>query len=312
MKKTLTYIYIIILLSVTLTPAHALWGRAARELAESILSKWTNEGVEIIGKSNGRHFLRKSLENANKIGGRELARKVAKYGHNYGPGALRVIDNAPAAYIKALDDLPGQFVRSALQAAQQEPGAVTRLVKAYGADALRHVSKHRGTGVMLIQRFGDEGLGIGKQLSEKQGIRILQATNRLDDIPTSRRRHVLETIKAAPANVMRYLEDHPRVLYTSAGVGAFLAAKDNILGTEKIVHTPEGSQKIKIHGFFKRDLAPFIWPFVWLFVLILAGWGAIKLWGAWNITYIKILLKKNMFDNAKVGQPFIHDEQQED
>lgn len=47
-------------------------------------------------------------------------------------------------------------------------------------------------------------------------------------------------ISSAPEKILNLLETHPNILKTGAALVAFLAAKDQILGTKEVIIGPDG------------------------------------------------------------------------
>ena len=87
-------------------------------------------------------------------------------------------------------------------------------------------------------------------------------------------------VKAAPARVLSYLEKHPKVLLTSAAFGAFLASKNQLIGTAE---SP---------GFIERTVGRPVVMAAWIAAAILCigfgGWILIRLRGAHRVATAKV------------------------
>ena len=136
--------------------------KGVQEIIEAISKKGAQEATQELAEFGGKKAIQATLEKAAREGGEELVEKVVKYGRRYAVSAVRVINNVPAHYIKALDGLPEELIERAVWAVQREPEVMTTLVRDYGAEALLIAAKHRGIGGNLVSKLGvgaDEDLG---------------------------------------------------------------------------------------------------------------------------------------------------------
>ena len=108
------------------------------------------------------------------------------------------------------------------------------------------------------------------------------------------------TVQAAfaqsPRVVLDYLEKHPRVLTTAAGVGTVLALKDEIVGTSEIVTGPDGKPIVVAKpGLIERVIVNEKSPIrtglnavVLVLVAFVIGWALIRLWGTWRVQRARV------------------------
>jgi hypothetical protein len=295
--RTRSILVITVILSVFTTQLHAnvTITKGVREIIEAISKKGSKKAVQELAEFGGKEAIQATLEKAAREGGEELVEKVVKYGRRYGVSAVRVIDNAPVHYIKALDGLPEKLIERAMWAVQREPEVMTKLVRDYGTDALLIATKHRGIGGDLVRKLGSEGVRLGKALPESQAVVVARHADEIAALPQSQQSRVIEAILAAPARTLDYLEKHPKILFTAAGVGTVIALKDEILGEDKEVKTtPDGTSIVRRRGFAERTLEQFRKPIVLILSIIagiLALWGLTKIWGVYRLEKLRIANK---------------------
>src|SRR6056297_1626171 len=113
-----------------------LISKGVQEILESV-SRWAGaESSEKLTALGGKKAVQAILEKGAREGGDHLVERMVYYGQRYGLETLQVMDRAPQAYVRALDDLPEKAVQKALWVVQREPERMTGLVRQYGADAL--------------------------------------------------------------------------------------------------------------------------------------------------------------------------------
>jgi len=287
---------ITVILSFFTTQLHAnVITKGVREIIEVISKQGSKKAVQELAEFGGKEAIEATLEKAAREGGEELVAKVVTYGRRYGVSAVRAINNAPAHYIKALDGLPADLVERAVWAVQREPEVMTKLVRDYGSDALLIATKHRGIGGELVSKLGAEGIRLGKALPESQAVLVARHADALAALPQSQQSRVIGTILAAPARTLGFLEKHPKVLFTTAGAGTFIALQDDILGKDEEVQiAPDGTRMVRRRGVVERVLEQFRKPIVLILSIvagILALWGLTKIWGVYHLEKLRIANK---------------------
>src|SRR5262245_56203588 len=231
--KTRSLLVSTIILAICAAPLQAnVITKGAQEIIEALSKKGAKEATQELAEFGGKKAIQATLEKAAREGGEDLVEKVVKYGSRYGVSAMRVIHNAPAHYIKALEGLPEELIERAIWAVQREPEVMTKLVRDYGSDALLIAAKHRGIGGDLVSKLGSEGFRLGKALPESQAVVVARHADEIVALPQAQQSRVIEAILTAPARTLDYLEKHPKVLLTAAGVGTLIALKDEILGKD--------------------------------------------------------------------------------
>lgn len=274
-----------LLLSVQMVHASAVT-KGARDIYEACIKKWGKEVAEL----GGERAIQKVLENASREGGDALVAKVIQYGKKYGPSAVKAIDNSPALYVKALDQLPEGLAERALWAAQRDPVVVTSLLSLHGPDALRVVAKYPGVGADIVTKLGDDGVRMAKDITEEQSITLARHADEIAGLPLSQRSRVVDKIASAPDRAIGYLEKHPRVLYTAAGIATFLALKDDIIGGPDKPGLIERLIAL-ISAAIDKGIANFHTPLVVILLVIattIGGWGSVKIWGAYRRERIRV------------------------
>ena len=313
--KQLAYVAVVFLLLGQAAQAN-LFVKGAREIAEAIVKK---KGPSIAARElaefGGEQAIQEVLEKASHEGGEALAGKVIRYGKKYGLSAVKTIDNSPALYIKALDEIPETLVERALWAAQREPAAVTRLLSRHGSDALQVAAKYRGVGTDIVSKLGDDGVRMARNMTENQAIVLARHADDIAALPPGRKSQVMDAFLAAPGRVVEYLEKHPRALLTGAGIATLVALKDDVLGKdEEITVNSDGSKTVRKRGLVDRMLdriqalvlstldrfrnllsAIMVVPAV-----ILAFWGAVKIWGCYRRERVRVVLEAKRLGSQSV------------
>ena len=271
-------------------------GQAAKELAEALVKQGGREAAEELSKMGGEAAVRETLEAAAREGGEALVNKTSQYALAHGPLALQAMRAAPARMAGALDALPPQLVKPALYAAAREPQVVSRIVTEFGSGALEVAAKHPGVGTRIVQNFGDDGIKAGRALSTDQAVTLARHADDIAALAPAQRSALLGKIAQSPRVVLDYLERHPRVLTTAAGVGTVLALKDEIVGTSEIVTGPDGQPvAVAKPGLIERVMTSERSPIrtglnaaVLVLVAFLAGWALVRLWGTWRVQRVRV------------------------
>lgn len=294
---------LLVLLSLVVTCQGNVVTKGAREIVEAIAKKGGKEATQELAEFGGKQAVQEVLEKASREGGDELVEKVIRYGKKYGVSAVKTIDNAPVLYVKALDELPENLVERALWAAQREPETVTRLLSQYGSDALEIAARSRGVGADIVTKLGNDGIRMSRELTEDQAIILARHADELAGLPTPQRSQVVDAIICAPKRVIDYMEKHPKVLFTAAGVATLVALKDDVLGRdEEVIVNPDGSRTIRKRGFIERQLDRFHAPLAAILVVIaaiLGGWGVVKIRGSYRREQVKVARDEFRFEKEK-------------
>jgi hypothetical protein len=268
---------------------------AAKELAEVIVERGGRAAAEDLARFGGEEAVRGVLEKAAREGGESLAERAAQLGRSEGLDALRVIDRAPARWVGALEGLPKDALRPAILAARREPELMTKLVTTYGERAAEVAARHPGIGPRLVEKLGQDGIDLGMKLGPDEAMILTRHADEIAALAPAERSAVLARIGRAPKAVLGFLERNPRVLLTSAGLAAFLAAKDQLLGPAGEADTnPDGTVVKPAAGLLERMtdkvIDRFEQPmFTILFVVafLIFAWGALQLWHVWRIKRMK-------------------------
>jgi hypothetical protein len=118
--------------------------------------------------------------------------------------------------------------------------------------------------------LGIDGIRVGKSLSTDRATTLARYADDIAALPSGERSQLLDAMMKAPAKVLDFLEAHPKVLLTTGGVAAVIAAKDNLFGgiTPSGNHDgpPSGLVGRVIHGLEDRFAGP-----VSVVVMIIVG-----------------------------------------
>ncbi len=204
---------------------------AAEELINVMLREGGREAASELTELGGAAAVRVLLQRAAAEGGEGLVDRVIQLGSRYGPSALKAIEPSPSQMIRALDRVPPDLILPAIRAAAREPELASQLLSTYGTAALEVAARQPGVGADLVEKLGEDGIRIGNRLTTDQAVKFARHADDIAALPTAQRSQLMDAIMKAPARVLDYLETHPKVLLTAGGVSAFMAAKENILGS---------------------------------------------------------------------------------
>lgn len=268
-------------------------GELVEQATEQIFKSAAKQGAAELAGMGGKAAVRDILEQSSREGGEQLVRRVTQYGVEDGPIALRAIKPAPAKIVEALDGLSPELRNGALRAIDREPTVMTQLVKQYGSGALETAVRHPGVGERLVETLGDEGISLGRKLTTDQSIVAARHAQEIAALAPAERAGIVNKILGSPGAVLDYLEAHPKVLRTAAGVAVVMAIKDDILGDKgKSVVRPDGTVVSTpphpglIERMFPQAIRASAFPITVLVSVAaagLAGWFAIHLWGKWRM-----------------------------
>jgi hypothetical protein len=219
---------------------------AVRELVEEgteqIFRSAGRQGLEELTEMGGRTAVREVLEQSSREGGEQLVKRVTSYGIKEGPMALRAIRLSPAKMVGALDELSPELRAAGLRAVDRNPQALAQIVRQYGTGALEVAARHPGVGDQLVETLGADGVSLGRGLTTDQSIVAARYADDIATLPAAERQGIISKILRSPAPILDYLETHPRILRTAAGVAVVMAVKDDILGDKgHSIIRPDGS-----------------------------------------------------------------------
>lgn len=292
MRGKISAIVIVLLLVASNSMANFIT-KGAREIAEAILRKGGKEATEELAEYGGKQAIQEVLEKASREGGSELVEKVIRYGKEYGVSAVKTIDKAPSLYVRSLDELPEEMIERALWAAQRDPELIARLISDYGVDALQVAAKYRGVGSRIVSQLGDDGVRMVKDLTEEHAVILARHADDIAALPPKQRNQIVDAITSAPKRILDYMEEHPKIFGTAAGIATLVALKDEVLGKdEEVVNNPDGSTTVRKRGIVERIIDRFHTPLnaiIVVLAVIIGGWGGIKLWGAYCREKVRVL-----------------------
>ena len=218
----------------------AVAGRVVRELVEQIGIRGGKSASEELIRLGGEKTVEEVLERAAKEGGEALVEKTARYTVEYGPVVLRGAKESPLRFITAFEKLPPNQRTGAIQEMRRETELMPRLVEEYGETALEIAARHPSVGPKVLSKIGRESSEFLVTHPTDQVIRVARLSDGIARATPGQRSDLMALISRAPEKTLNLLETHPKILMTSAGLVAFLAAKDQVLGTKEVVIGPDG------------------------------------------------------------------------
>ena len=216
----------------TVASAPAQLSGIAAEVSEVIIKKLGQSAAKEFAEAGGEATVRAIVQKAAAEGGEASARQVATLCERFGPSALHAVKASPARLAGSLGKMPDDLLEAAVRAAGREPELVGKLVGQFGDDALLVAAKHPGVGTQISGKLGKEGIAIAKQLPTTDVVRLARAADEIAAIAPLERAAVLAKLRRTGTAALDYLERHPKLLATTAGVSVFLAVKDDLLGNK--------------------------------------------------------------------------------
>jgi hypothetical protein len=263
---------------------------------EFFVKKGGREISEEIAQAGGKAGIKALLESAEREGGEALMKRVAAFVQEHGASAVKVLRRDPAAYIRALETLPKTSVKLALWAIEREPEVMAKLVTRFGSEALELSAKHPGVWTSLGTKFGDEAIALGRKLTTEELMIVARHSDDMAALPKDQWKKVLAAIIKNTKAVLSYLEKHPKILLTSAGVATVIALREDLIGSQEVVSTDENGNKSiykpglveRVAGMFKEEIAYIVYAIAALVLL----WGLIHLHSVYALNKVKRQVKK--------------------
>jgi len=218
----------------------AIAGRVVRDLVGEIGIRGGKSASDELIRLGGEKTVQEVLERAAKEGGEALVEKTARYSVEYGPIVLRGAKESPLRFISALEKLPPNLRTGAIHEMRREPELMTRLAGEYGETALEIGARHPSVGPNVLSKIGRESSEFLVTHPTDQVIRVSRFSGDIARATPAQRSDLMSLISRAPEKTLNLLETNPNILKTGAALVAFLAAKDQILGTQEVVIGPDG------------------------------------------------------------------------
>jgi hypothetical protein len=111
---------------------------------------------------------------------------------------------------------------------------------------------------------------------------LLRHADDIAKLPRAKQKDVVEAIGKYPAKALDYLEKHPRILLTTAGVGTFLALFG---GSRTADDGGSGGPTTTLEWTIKQIFKTFRSEIGMIFIAIalgICGWSAVRIWKAWR------------------------------
>ena len=249
-------------------------GRAALEIMEQLAKRGTTTATRELTELGGEVAIRELLQQAEKEGGEALVKSLSDQAAKFGIVALQAAKGAPHVVVPAVEQLPKELMEKGLRAIAHEPAAMQKLISETGQEAFEAAARHPGVGADIVRTLGKEGAETLSKLSDDAALQLARSAPEIAALPVAERSSLLAAMKSNTAKVLTFLEKHPKTLLTSAAVTAFLASKDELLGTNDAP------------GFIERVLGePLRWGGF-------ARAGLLFLWGAMRLTFAYRGLRK--------------------
>lgn len=230
-KLLLTLFLLQGVLTSSLMAQGAIAAKFAGEIAEQIAKKGGATAAREIAEMGGTAAVREVCEQAEREGGEALVKLLSQRSATYGVATLQAAKGAPKLVLGAVDKLPQELAENGMRAIAREPAAMQKLISETGQEALEAAAKHPGVGSQIATTLGKEGAETAIQLGDDAALALARRANEIAVLPAAERSGLLAAMKTRTAKTLAFLEKHPKGLLTIGAVTAFIAAKDELLGT---------------------------------------------------------------------------------
>jgi hypothetical protein len=214
--------------------------RAAAEVGESILRRGGTEAAAELAKLGGKKAVQELMEQAAKEGGEALVKQTAQLAERHGVLALKALQGAPGAVVRAVDGVPVELAEQGLRAIVSHPATMQKMVKEFGSAALETAARHPGVAGKISSGMGREGLDVARKLTTDEATTLARNAAAIGKLPAAERAPVMELLKQSPGKVLKWMETHPKLLVAGSATTAVVLARKELFGEGE---TP---------GFFER------------------------------------------------------------
>lgn len=193
---------------------------AGREAAERGSAEVLETGTEVLA--------RRVAEKLGRDGGEVLLARAARLTDDFGPRALRTLDDAPnpARLLDDLDALPAPSRSSALAAFEREGAALHEAYAAVGSAALRAELRHPGVGAKLAAGLGEDAARVLDDLPSADVAVLARYADDAAALPVAARSEFAGAVSRNAKAVAEYLRKHPGFTLTVAGVSILAIESD--------------------------------------------------------------------------------------
>lgn len=310
MKRSVLFLLAALMLPMAEQRAVGQVSQASEAVAESLINVMLREGGQAAASEltefGGKAAIHALLQRAARESGDSLADRVVQYGSCYGPPALKAIEPSPSRMIRALDRLPSDLIQQAISAAARDPKLLSSLISAYGDEVLEVVARQPGVGAGLVEKLGLDGIRIGNRLTTDQAVVLARHADDIAALPSSERSHLVDAMIKAPAQVLDYLETHPKVLLTAGGVSAIIATNENLPGGAVPSSSHEASRAGLIERVIFRLEDKFSGPVTAVVLILVLGFGAyvlIRLRNVWKLGAMRIERERSRAAATRLRRP---------
>ncbi len=266
-------------------PVEAAKGRIVRwlgrETSERIARRGGREATERTAREATRKGARQGGQAAVEQGGRRGADALGDQAGRQGAGLLNssALQQGGRIAARNLDNVSPAMRQSAEAVIRREGDRALPLIQQYGDNAVMVMNRHPGTGADLLAKLGSDAVPLARALPEQDLVRLMRHMDQVSNLPAGAKRSTLDAMARSPARVADFLEQHPRVLKTGAGVT--LAAGGLVVVNNRLSQAQDDLQKVAgetRQAFFPDvDLetgAPIHWG-KWIVTRFLIACGAI-------------------------------------
>ncbi len=265
MNKVFVSIIYILLLFFS-TECYAQASTVASAIVKQIAKTISKKSVTELSHVGGEAGIKQALEKIALQTGEAGITSTQKYVALYGTGALIAIETAPKTVLDALNIVnPEQQKR--IIATSQSNNALAKKIGTYG---LILECKYPNFAERISQLGDDNITKIAFGNMSKPEVAILAKNTKpllaVKNADISQFKKFVDNLKSSTKRTIELLEKNPKVLFTGAGLTAFISAKEELVGENGAIRKPLNFVawvasifvciwfilKLKIHRLFKR------------------------------------------------------------
>ncbi len=239
--------------------------RVAVEVAEQLAKRGSTQAAKELAEFGGETAVRELLQQAEKEGGERLLQVISRQTSEHGVVALQAMKGAPKIVAEAVEQLPKEFAENGMRALARDPAALQTIIREVGQEGLEAAAKYPGVGAQIAKTLGKEGATAVKEVGEEAAIGLARHADDIAKLGAPERASLLAAFRQAPQKVLKFLEKHPKTMLTAAAVTAFVANKEELLGSA-------GSP-----GFIERMFKQPVYTIGYVIAGLLGLWGGLKL-----------------------------------
>jgi len=169
------------------------------------------------------------LSEIDRAGGKSLSKRAEKLASDHGVDALHILAKDPKLLVPALERFSLEDQAKLLGVFRRKP-AFMDAYKQYGDDLLKLELRSKGQSLAIARTFGDKGIAITENLTDKQLGLLAMETARFKGVNKKTIEAFLDMVGKYTGKTFGWLERHPKVMRTGTAAALVMNLKTELLG----------------------------------------------------------------------------------